>query len=224
MNFLSHYYFDRKNTNAYEVIGAILPDLIKNANKTWNPHPEKNEAIFTKNPIHASLLKGWKRHLKVDNLFHNSDFFKHHQHQIKLSLKDNLVGSPVKPFFLGHVSLEIMIDSLLITEKLIDVSTFYSHLNHVDTGELTSFLTLCEIPDLNQFFRFFNMFIKEEYLYSYAQSEKITYALKNICKRIWEHPFTLAQEEALTKSLLTYKVGLSEEFIFIFETIDAQLN
>ena len=78
--------------------------------------------------------------------------------------------------------------------------------------------------DLNQFFRFFNMFIKEEYLYSYAQSEKITYALKNICKRIWKNPFTSAQEEALTKSLLTYKVGLSEEFIFIFETIDAQLN
>jgi hypothetical protein len=42
--------------------------------------------------------------------------------------------------------------------------------------------------------------------------------------RIWENPFTQEQEIALTKSLLNYKDGLSEEFIFIFETIDAQLD
>ncbi|MDA9555170.1 hypothetical protein N9R54_02930 [Pelobium sp.] len=224
MNFLSHFYFDRQNTNAYEVLGAVLPDLIKNANKTWNPHPEKNESLFADNPAHQAILKGWKKHLKVDNLFHNADFFKHHQHEIKLCLKKTLAGSPVKPFFLGHISLEILLDSLLITEGLIDVNTFYKHLNAVDTDELSSFLTLCKISDLEQFFKYFNIFKNEKYLFSYAQTDKITYALKRICMRIWDQPFSPEQEELLTKSLLAYKNNLSEEFIFIFEMIDGQLN
>ena len=224
MNFLSHFYFDRNNTNAYEVLGAVLPDLLKNANKTWNPHPEKHQELFKDNSNHAALLTGWKKHLQVDNLFHNSDFFKHHQHQIKLCLRDNLIGSPIKPFFLGHVSLELMLDSLLITEELINVESFYSHLNQVDIAELTSFLTRCKIPDIDHFLHFFHLFKKEEYLYSYAQSEKITYALKRICMRIWDNPIQPEQEIAITKSLLKYKDGLSEEFIFIFEIIDAQLN
>lgn len=224
MNFLSHFYFDRNNANAYEVLGAVLPDLLKNANKSWTPHPEKHQELFKNHPIHTDLLRGWKKHLEVDNLFHNSDFFKHHQHQIKLCLKDNLIGSPVKPFFLGHVSLELMLDSLLITKELINVKFFYKHLNQVDITEVISFLKLCQIPDINQFLHFFTIFKKEEYLYSYAQTEKITYALKRICMRIWENPFTQEQEIALTKSLLNYKDGLSEEFIFIFETIDAQLD
>jgi hypothetical protein len=42
--------------------------------------------------------------------------------------------------------------------------------------------------------------------------------------RIWEHPFTPAQEKALTINLLNYKKELSKDFIFIFEMIDAAIN
>ena len=34
MNFLSHYYFDRDVTNCYHILGIVLPDLLKNADKT----------------------------------------------------------------------------------------------------------------------------------------------------------------------------------------------
>ena len=33
MNFLSHFYFDRNTTDPHQVIGMVLPDLLKNANK-----------------------------------------------------------------------------------------------------------------------------------------------------------------------------------------------
>jgi hypothetical protein len=224
MNFLSHFYFDRNNTNPYEILGMVMPDLLKNANKLWSPHPEKNEELFKDNQAHIGILKGWKRHLQVDSLFHNSEFFKHHQHQIKLQLRDVLVGSPVKPFFLGHISLELMLDSLLITENLIDVRCFYNHLNKIDTLELESFIKLNNISNTEHFFCFFEIFKKEEYLFSYANPSKISYALKRICMRLWENPFTIEQEEALTERLIKYKNSLSEEFIFIFDSIDAQLN
>jgi acyl carrier protein phosphodiesterase len=223
MNFLSHYYFDRKKDNPYEVLGMLLPDLLKNADKNWNPHPEKKEYLFENNH-HQEILTGWRRHLAVDKFFHNSAFFIHHQHQIKLCLKDLLIGSPVKPFFLGHVSLELLLDSLLITERLIRIDSLYKALHQIEISVITSFLSLNGIDNPNPFFKFFDAFKKEEYLHSYAETEKISYALKRICMRIWDNPFTAEQEEALTKSLITYKDELSKDFIFIFEMIDARIN
>jgi len=224
MNFLSHFYFDRKNTNPYEVLGIVLPDLMKNANKNWNPHPEKNENIFNSQPHQKSILKGWKRHLEVDRLFHNSDFFKYHQHQIKLVLRDILEHSPVKPFFIGHISLELLLDSLLITDNIISVNSFYQQLNNINKTELDKFLSLNKIDDTQQFYKFFDNFMKERYVYSYADESKIAYAIRRICMRIWENPFSLAQEEAVTKRLINYKKNLSEEFIIIFDEIEKQLN
>lgn len=224
MNFLSHFYFDRENLNPYEVLGIVLPDLIKNAAKSWIIHPEKNEHLFIENKNHAALLKGWRRHLEVDRLFHGSTFFLHHQHQIKLLIRETIAGSPVKPFFLGHISLELMLDSLLITEGLIDPNQFYEIIEKVNNEDLKSFLLLNGIEDTDKFFHFYDRFKKEKYLFSYANPEKITYALKRICMRLWKEPFTHEQEDALTRSLLVYKSRLSEEFIFIFELIDAQHN
>ncbi|MEO5909600.1 MAG: hypothetical protein ABIP95_01870 [Pelobium sp.] len=224
MNFLSHFYFDRENPNAYEVLGTVLPDLIKNAAKSWVIHPEKKEHLFLENKNHKALLKGWRRHIEVDRLFHGSTFFLHHQHQIKLVIRETIAGSPVKPFFLGHISLELMLDSLLITEGLIDPNQFYEIIEQVNEVDLKSFLLLNRIEDTDRFFHFFERFKKEKYLFSYSNPEKITYALKQICMRLWQDPFTVDQQDALTKSLLVYKGRLAEEFISIFEMIDAQLN
>ncbi len=224
MNFLSHFYFDRHNPNPYEVLGMVLPDLIKNADKSWNMHPEKKEELFCDDLLHSALVKGWKKHLEVDKLFHSSSFFHYHQHQIKLMIRTTLKGSPVKPFFLGHISLELMLDSLLLTGQLIDPNVFYQHLDAVENEVIKKFLLLNDMEDTDRFFHFYGIFKKEKYLFSYSNPDKITYALKRICMRLWENPFTLAQEEAITRYLLNYKHRLSEEFMYIFKMIDDQLN
>jgi hypothetical protein len=224
MNFLSHYYFDRNTGNPYEVLGMVLPDLIKNADKSWNIHPEKNIHLFSEDENIKSLLFGWKRHLEVDKIFHNSSFFLYHQHQIKVSIKDSILGSPVKPFFLGHISLELLLDNLLLSENLIDVEVFYKLINEVDDQILKKFINLNQIEDTDRFFYFFDIFKKEKYLYNYSNPEKITYALRRICMRLWQNPFTEEQEYHLTKSLILYKTKLSGEFLHIFELIDLQLN
>ena len=86
MNFLSHYYFERQNLNSNIVIGTILPDLVKNAEKEWNLFPQKNEELFNKDPKLNSLLTGWKRHLEVDLIFHSSDFFNEQMAKFHLPL------------------------------------------------------------------------------------------------------------------------------------------
>src|ERR1700735_940779 len=80
MNFLSHFYFDRDTDNCYLILGTVLPDLLKNADKTVILHPEKLKHV---NPAVNSIVQGWNKHLEVDRYFHSSDFFIHHSHQLK---------------------------------------------------------------------------------------------------------------------------------------------
>ncbi|OCX51320.1 hypothetical protein BEL04_14910 [Mucilaginibacter sp. PPCGB 2223] len=221
MNFLSHFYFDRHNTDSYHVTGTVLPDLLKNADKTANIHPEKIERH--EHPYVNSLLDGWKRHLEVDRHFHSSDFFIHHSHQLKDTLKPATEGSPVKPFFLGHIALELILDNLLITTQKINVDAFYAHLENTKQEHLHSFWAVSKLHNPDVFFKFWADFKRHRYLNTYAEAAQVAYALKRICMRVWKDPFTPEQEAMLTEAVLDYRAMLLPYFMGIFDEIESYL-
>lgn len=224
MNFLSHFYFERQTSNNYIVMGMVLPDLIKNASKDWNLNPQKDEYLFNDIPNYAALLEGWKRHLLLDQLFHSSLFFKEQTAILKQLLLPALQTGPVKPFFLAHIGLELVLDHLLLTKTLIHTDRFYQQLQGANTESLTGFLRLAGLPDQARFQKFIDGFISSRYLFSYEKMENLTYALNRICMRLWNNPFTDEQLNLLTTGLEKFKVLLEKDFLTIFEELDQQLN
>ena len=220
MNFLSHYYFDRKVTNCYHILGTVLPDLLKNADKTIILHPEK---LHHKNEQVNAIITGWNKHLEVDRYFHSSGFFLEHSHQLKNLLAPAIKASPVKPFFLGHIGVELILDNLLLTTGLVTVDDFYNHLNACENDAIQEFLTFAGLNDTIAFFRFFEGFKKDGYLHTYEETSKIAYALKRICMRIWENPFTPEHENEMNKVLAAYRQQLLPVFIAVFDEIEAKL-
>lgn len=221
MNFLSHFYFDRHSTNCYHILGTVMPDLLKNADKSAVIHPEK---LNHSNPEIQSIINGWKKHLEVDRHFHNSDFFKTHSHRLKLHLLPALAGSPVKPFFLGHIAVELILDNLLLTESLITAEDFYNHLEGCEDAVIHEFLSFSGYTDSNLFLRFYTNFKKSRYLQSYIEVNQVAYALKRICMRIWNHPFSPEQEIQLNDLLADYRLRLKADFQFIYREIGRQLT
>ena len=188
MNFLSHFYFDRERSDPEEVLGGVLPDLIKNANKAWNIHPEKKIHLFDDSKKMRSILTGWKRHLAVDRYFHSSEFFTEHTQSIRKEIAPILAQSEVRPSFLAHIALELMLDSLLITNDKLNAFKFYEQLALADRKILTQFLELNAIADIARFYKFFDQFLEINYLHRYSESENLVYALNRICMRIWKNP------------------------------------
>jgi len=221
MNFLSHYYFDRNTTNCYHTLGTVLPDLLKNADKTIIIHPEK---LHHPDKNINDIILGWKKHLKVDRFFHSSGFFVERSHALKNLLAPAIIGSPVKPFFLGHIALEILLDSLLITNGEISTGDFYDHLDFCKTDVIKEFLNFSGLQDTDRFFKFYDEFKKSRYLETYAQNHQVTYALKRICMRVWTDPFTPEQEEKMTARLTAYRNALQVDFITIFDEISELLS
>ncbi len=220
MNFLSHYYFDRGTTNSYHTLGTVLPDLLKNADNSVNIHPERLQ--HTK-PAINDMIAGWRKHLEVDRHFHSSDFFITRSHELKKLLLPAINGSPAKPFFIGHIALELILDNLLITTNKIAVNEFYHHLSSCNNGVIEEFLHYAGLTDTDQFFRFYESFKKSRYLETYAQEEKIAYAIKRICMRVWKDPFTPGQEEEMTTALTAYRRDIYPHFMSIFTEISGRL-
>lgn len=221
MNFLSHFYFDRETDNCYYVLGTVLPDLLKNADKTIILHPEK---LVHSNKNVNKIINGWNKHLEVDRYFHSSGFFLTHSHQLKKELAPAIEGSPVKPFFLGHIALELILDNLLLTTQKITVDNFYNHLEGCDNIVINEFLTFAGLKDPPVFFKFYEGFKKSRYLFSYAETKEIAYALKRICMRVWKDPFTPEQEADMNMILVSYRAALLEDFMSIFNEIAGKLS
>lgn len=224
MNFLSHYYFDRQITDSNMVLGMVLPDLVKNADKHWNLHPEKHPEKFEHDSQLRAILGGWRRHLAVDKYFHSSEFFLEHTQHIRTAIAPILVTSPVRPSFLAHISLELILDSLLILEGVIDPASFYKQLSEANRDSTRKFLKLNSIDDTDRFIRFFDEFVESAYLHSYRESQNIMYALNRICMRVWDNPLNETQKLQLTAILLDYQQELRLGFMHIFEDIDSLLN
>jgi len=220
MNFLSHFYFDRDTTDAYLVLGTVMPDLLKNADKTVIIHPEK--LVHTNGAVN-SIIMGWKKHLEVDRYFHSSEFFLTHSHELKKKLLPAIEGSPVKPFFLGHIALELILDNLLLTSGQVTAEGFYEHLDGCEESVVDEFLRFAGLKNTGIFFRYYDEFKRSKYLYTYSKTREIAYALKRICMRVWTNPFSGENEAAMTAILMDYRTKLTDNYMSIFYDINDKL-
>lgn len=223
MNFLSHFYFEKKQTDNYVVLGVVLPDLLKNTDKSWNIHPQKNPSQFEKNQQFSAILEGWKRHLEVDRIFHSSNFFETQLQKIKPFLEPVISHSPIRASFLSHIAIELLLDHLLICEQKINVLGFYTYLQQSDPNIITNFLKLNAVPDPEKFVVFFDRFIQSHYLLSYDRCENIAYALNRICLRVWPTGLDEDRRAELSQALEMYKQQLKENFMVIFDEIEQKL-
>lgn len=223
MNFLSHFYFERFATTPERVVGSLLPDLLKNADKNFVLRPNNFEDKLRVNPLHLDLLKGWNGHVEVDRLFHNSDYFFHHTHEIKESVRDELAGLPIRPSFFAHIALELLLDHLLIVDKAISIPKFYSALEKVDRGSLKSFLAISELKDMAKFDTFFDRFQSSQYLYEYADMKQLTRALFQICKRLWSFDVEDERILSLTSKLIGYMNQNLTDFHDIYHYIHYEM-
>jgi len=221
MNFLSHYYFDRDITNCYHILGTVLPDLLKNADKSVIIRPEK---VTYTHPDMRRIADGWNKHLEVDRYFHSSEFFLLHSHQLKKVLAPVIEGSKVKPFFVGHIAIELLLDNLLLTTGMVSVDSFYDHMNGCHQDVIEGFLNMAGLEDTGRFFRFFGGFKKDSYLHTYAETHHIAYALKRICMRVWPEPFTPEQEAAMNRELGIYRDNCLAGFKTVFDEIESKLT
>jgi len=223
VNFLSHYYFERYSPHSERILGALLPDLLKNVHKEYNFHPQRHEEILFAHPSTRHISEGWYRHVEVDRLFHNAPFFLDHCHVLRKELEPILTHLPIRASFMAHIAVELLLDHLLIVHSLVNPVRLYEHLGQVKASQIRLYLSVLGI-DATEFLEFYEKFIASRYILDYAQIENIAYALFNICKRVWIFSIEDGDYEKLTDCLTRYRDKELGGFRKIFYDIQDNLT
>lgn len=224
MNFLSHFYFERYASSPERVVGSILPDLLKNADKGYVFHPNRFEEQLFAHPLLVEVYKGWYRHVEVDKLFHSSEFFVAHNHQLRQKLDPILEDLPIRASFMGHIAIELLLDHLLIRDKAVNVARLYEHLENVNRTILTKFLHTIGLEDVGPFMEFYDKFIEWRYVFEYEDISGLHYPLFNIAKRVWVFEADEIHREALTQELITYLQEHLTDYKSIYQYIQDNLT
>lgn len=223
MNFLSHFYFERSSRNPELIVGSVLPDLLKNALRTAQVRPGKYPERFIDNPKLYSIFNGWQRHVETDRIFHTTEFFYHHTHELKKLLAPIIADTPIRASFFSHISLELLLDHLLLEDGWVHERDFYEYLAAADKDAIDKFLKRCGVEDTGLFFRFFNSFMRARYVGSYRHFDQIVFALGEICRRLWPVRLTDTQRAEVVTVLARYAHGLGAHYKQVFNDIRPHL-
>ncbi|QEC50968.1 hypothetical protein EDD80_101587 [Anseongella ginsenosidimutans] len=224
MNFLSHFYLIQDNPDPYLVLGMVLPDMVKNHRKTWNLHPYKQAGQLEEDAVLRSIYRGWELHLETDRRFHSSSFFSLHSVELRKQIAAVLSGPPFRPFFLAHIALELLLDSLLIIQQRVDIGKFYLRLSACGEQDIVRFLEINGIHEAPSFTGWFRQFTRSAYLYSYSSPGNLSHALDSIGRRVWQVPFPEEKKGQLAVILQAYRNEIENDYLPIFEEITYYLR
>ncbi|NGM66464.1 hypothetical protein [Sphingobacterium sp. SGR-19] len=223
MNFLSHYYFERYSSHSERILGALLPDLLKNVDKRYNFHPQRFEETLFAHPKTMWISEGWYRHVEVDRLFHASGFFLDHTHALRRKLDPVVTHLPIRASFLAHVALELLLDHLLIDHTLVNPNRLYEHLEHVQKATIERYIRTIGEVDVERFLIFYQRFVTSRYILGYADINNLSYALFNICRRVWTFESTAEDRDRLTACLQLYREQHLLNYMDIFHEIQDKM-
>ena len=161
MHFLSHYYVDRSKNDPFFVLGALLPDIIPHFTKTYNSKIRYKEWDIGE-PL-ASIHRGVLRHFELDAVFHSSLVFKESCHLATQRMSaEGLDREKYRFWFLSHITIELMLDRILIMNEPNLANQYYKVLNYVDINKLSAYLNFIATDEekskiLTNFIRFLDV-------------------------------------------------------------------
>jgi hypothetical protein len=171
-------------------LGVALPDLLSAYDRQLRFHQsrvQKQLAVSQNIP----LWLGVKNHLITDAFFHKSEFFKKSYQEIRPILIRTLPPElNVRPFFLGHIAVELLLDHWLLKNNPSLAGQFYATLQPIDLGrtrtELESFFAI----KIDRFDYFMNKFMTLRFVESYSDLKNLIGAMNRMLMRTRQEPIT----------------------------------
>jgi hypothetical protein len=184
MNYLAHAV--RRLADPYEVAGAAVPDWLgltrprlRCRSRHACPYVADADARV------AAVARGIVRHHADDDWFHQTAAFG----ELSLELARRIRRATgdadgMRPSFLGHVLVELLLDAALIAEDRSCVDSYYAALSKVDARGVAAAVGKMIDRDASAVASIIERFIAMEFLYDYLDDQLLTYRLNQIMRRV----------------------------------------
>jgi hypothetical protein len=170
----------------YEVAGAAVPDWLGLTRPRLRCR-SRQAAPFAElsDPCVAAVARGVMRHHADDDWFHQTATF------CDLSLEfarrvRHTTGDVdgMRPSFLGHILVELLLDATLMAENRWRVDAYYAALNQVDADAVAGAVGTMIGADASALASIIRRFRVMRFLYDYADDGGLVFRLNQVMRRV----------------------------------------
>ena len=185
MNYFAHGY--QYIDDPYFMAGTALPDWLSVVDRRTRIRPKhlRSGAADSGDPRFARLVGGVKQHHHDDAWFHQSRAFTELSWQFTVDVRDALPpDQSFRPSFLGHILVELLLDSVLIEENPARLEEYYASIEGVDGFLIEQFVERLVGRRADHLAFFLGLFCRERFLADYADDQRLVYRLNQVLRRV----------------------------------------
>lgn len=187
MNYFCHgrSFLDRP----YFVAGTAIPDWLNVTNRKVRVRKKLAEPLTTSPQAEfREIAAGVVQHHYDDDWFHRTRAFAELSMQFAVLLRDGLPDdNGLRPSFLGHILVELLLDDTLVQEEPTKLDEYYEVMKRIDASLVADFLAEATSRPrelFDRFAMFLPRFVDERFLYDYADNAKLLYRLNSVMSRV----------------------------------------
>jgi hypothetical protein len=166
--------------------GTALPDWLGVVDRRARVR-SRRAAEFTgdNDPQMAMFARGVVQHHDDDRWFHVSPAFTELSWQFTILCRDSLPGDAgFRPSFLGHILVELLLDSALAAADPARLPAYYAALESLDPASLEAIVNRITPRPVEHFAWFLERFCRERFLFDYAEDAKLLFRLNQVLRRV----------------------------------------
>ncbi len=170
----------------YFVAGTGVPDWLTVADRPLRLRSKSAEAFRDDpDPCVAAVAAGVLQHLRDDARFHATRAFAETSLELTVRVRDALgAETGLRPVFLGHLLVELLLDAALVAEDPRRLTEYYSVLGQVDPEQVEAAVN-CMAPRTTQRLApFIELFLRERILWDYLEDDKLLTRLNQVMRRV----------------------------------------
>ncbi len=184
MNYFAH--GRRFIDQPYVLAGTALPDWLNVVDrrirvraKTARPFVEDDD------PRIAEFARGVLQHHADDDWFHRTRAFAELSLQFAVELRGLLPSDDgLRPSFVGHVLVEILLDAVLIEVEPDTLVAYYAALKTIEPGLVASTVGRMTEKDARLLAHFIPRFLQSRFLCDYTEDAKLLFRLNQVMQRV----------------------------------------
>lgn len=184
MNYFAHGY--RFVDDPYFAAGTALPDWLGVVDRRVRLRPQQaREAVQVAEPPVDAVVRGVLQHFHDDGWFHCTRAFAELNWQLTVLVRSALADDDsLRPSFLGHILIEILLDAQLIAEMPEALEAYYRAIGRVEGGAVRDAVLGITGTRLDEFGRWIGLFVRERFLCDYADDRRLLFRLNQVMRRV----------------------------------------
>jgi hypothetical protein len=170
----------------YEVAGVAVPDWLGLTRPRLRCR-SRQAAPFAggENGLLASVARGVMRHHADDDWFHQTTAFMELSAKLSRRIRQATADQDgVRPSFLGHILVELLLDATLIEQDRSRVDSYYAALAMVDPRRVATIVGQMIDADASPLGPIIERFLAMRFLYDYLEDQRLAFRLNQVMRRV----------------------------------------